>query len=65
MDSTSRRTPNQLVGKLRSRGLTLERFAQRYGFSARTVKAAVHGERRGKVCQEILAQIRRVTRNAA
>jgi hypothetical protein len=65
MDSTSRRTPNQLVAQLRGKGYTVPSFAARFAYNERTVKAALHGERKGKLSQEIMARVRRLLRNAA
>lgn len=43
----------------------MESFAVSHGFNARTVKAAIRGERSGPVSREILKRIHDVTRHVA
>ena len=65
MKSPSRPNPDLLRGELLKRGFTIVGFARRHDYKARTVKAAIRGERAGPVALKILAHIRRVTRHAA
>ncbi len=60
MDSRSTQKPQEsrnLRAALVLHGLSYETFAKRHGFKARTVKAAVRGERRGKISQAIAEKI--------
>jgi DNA-binding CsgD family transcriptional regulator len=54
---TSRTNPKKLRGKLLIKGYTVRAFAKTHGFSERTVKAAIRGERRGPVSRRVLEAI--------
>lgn len=58
MDTRSTPKPRTLRAKLTLRGLTYGEFARRNGFNARTVKAAVRGERGSDLCRKIATAIR-------
>lgn len=47
--------PNRYAARLRAtRGITLKAFALKHGFAARTVQAALKGDRNGPKSQTIL-----------
>ena len=58
MDTRSTQKPRSLRALLVEQGLTYRAFAAAHGFNARTVKAAVRGERAGKKAKAIAAVIR-------
>jgi hypothetical protein len=60
MDTRSTTKPRTLRAKLTLRGHTYGSFAKAKGYNQRTVKAAVRGERGGKLCKEIAAAIRKL-----
>lgn len=57
MESRSRPNPRRLKAKLILAGHTFESFAVEHGFKRDTVKAAIHGKRRGPVSQAITQKI--------
>lgn len=58
MDTRSIPKPRTLRAKLTLRGLSYAKFARLHGYNARTVKAAVRGERGSKLCKQIASKIR-------
>lgn len=58
MDTRSTLKPRNLRATLVLHGLSYREFAARHGYKERTVKAAVRGERGGKISQAIAQKIR-------
>ena len=54
---SSRTKTKMLRGRLLIKGFTVREFSARYRFNARTVKAAIRGERSGPISQKILEAI--------
>lgn len=57
MDTRSRRKARRLKARIFGHYDSLKAFAQTHGFNARTVKAAMRGERAGRVSSEIVRTI--------
>lgn len=53
MDTRSTTKPRKLKAKLVLHNLSYRQFAARHGFKERTVKAAVRGERSGRMSRAI------------
>lgn len=61
MQPSSRPKPNPITARLRLKGYSLTAFAAERGYSLRTVKAAVRGEKNGPKSKAILADIRSIS----
>lgn len=57
MVSPSTSKKRRLRAKLTLHGLSYRAFSQAHGFNERTVKAAVRGERQGKIAQKVILKI--------
>lgn len=57
MDTRSTQKPRSLRANLVLHGLSYRKFAALHGFKERTVKAAVRGERCGKISRQISEKI--------